>query len=308
MILGLCTFLDHHGIDYTLNESVKRLSYVGIGGTVALAAYPKNRGELLCLLSRLVKKGIPYKVVGNMSNVLPPDGEWKICLISTQRMRNVYFEQGMAVAECGAPLSLLCHKMLDYGLAPPVMLMGIPATVGGAVFQNAGAYGLSISERLAFVDIYDPREDRVVRADRAQMAFSYRRSDISERGILLSAGIIGGNETVAASKQAMAQILERRRMSQPSERSLGSVFLRVGEKSAAYYIDQCGLKGCRIGGASVSQKHAGFIINEGNASAKDFRALIDFVRMRVKERFCVVLQTEIEIIEETEEARWLRFV
>ena len=101
---------------------------------------------------------------------------------------------------------------------------------------------------------------------------------------------------------------ERRRMSQPSERSLGSVFLRVGEKSAAYYIDQCGLKGCRIGGASVSQKHAGFIINEGNASAKDFRALIDFVRMRVKERFCVVLQTEIEIIEETEEARWLRFV
>jgi len=306
--LGLCTFLEHHGIDYKLNESLKRLSYVGIGGTASLVAYPKNRGELLCLLSRLCKKGIPYKVVGNMSNVLAPDGEWKICLVCAKRMRGVYFEQGMAVAECGVPLSVLCRKMLEFNLVPPAELFGIPATVGGAVYQNAGAYGLSIADRLSFVDLYDPREDRVVRVDRSELLFSYRRSDISSRGILLSAGVVGGEGDLFSAEQAMEEVAARRMTSQPAERSLGSVFLRVGDTSAAYYIDRCGCKGYRVGDASVSEKHAGFIVNEGNATARDFLAVLDFVKARVLQCFGVALQTEIEIIEETEGARWLRFV
>ncbi len=306
--MNLSTFLEHHGIDYKLNEDTARLSYVGIGGTVALAAYPKNRGELLCLLSFVHANGIPYKVVGNMSNILPPDGNWEICLISTKRLRAIYYEHDMAVAECGVPLSLLCRTMPTYGLVPPSALVGIPATVGGAVYQNAGAYGVCISDRLASVDLYDPREDRVVRVDRAQLSFSYRSSDISARGILLSAAITGAEGNVAESQAAMHEVSCRRRESQPSELSLGSVFLRVGDVSAAYYIETLGLKGYRIGGAVVSQKHAGFIINEGNATAKDFRSLIEFIRSRVGEQFGIALRTEIEIIEETEEARWLRFV
>lgn len=306
--MNLSTFLEHHGIDYKLNEKTACLSYIGIGGTVAIAAYPKNRGELLCLLAYVHKKGIPYKVVGNMSNILPPDGNWEICLICTKRIRGIYFEQGMAVAECGASLSLLCHTMLMYGLTPPSALVGIPATVGGALYQNAGAYGLCISDRLAFADLYDPREDRVVRMDRAQLSFSYRASDISARGILLSAAIVGGCENILQAQSQMHEVVCRRRESQPSELSLGSVFLRVGDTSAAYYIDAAGLKGYRIGGAAVSEKHAGFIINEENATAKDFRALVAYIKSRVWEQYGIRLHTEIEIIEETEEARWLRFV
>ncbi len=306
--MKLSTFLDHHKIDYKQNERISHLSYVRIGGTASIVAYPKYRGELLCLLAFLHANGLPYKIVGNMSNILPPDGNWDICLISTKRLRAVYYEDSLAVAECGVPLPALCRSMPANGMNPPAELVGIPATVGGAVYQNAGAFGLCISDRLVYADIYDPREDRVVRIDRAQMSFSYRRSDIASKGILLSAAIKGTDGDPLGAEERMKRFSELRQGSQPSAPSLGSVFLRVDGVSAAYYIDEAGLKGCRIGGASVSLKHAGFIINEGNASAKDYRALIALVRSRVHGRFGIFLQTEIEIIEETEEARWLRFV
>ncbi len=305
--MELVSFLNQHSIDYTARESIARLSFVGIGGQVALAAYPKNRGEMLCLLAYLSSHGIPYKVVGNMSNVLPPDGFWGICLVSTRKMRAVYFEQGRAVAECGLPLSLLCRSMLAEGLVPPAALSGIPATVGGAVYQNAGAFGLEIADCLCYADVYDPKTDRVLRVEKDALAFSYRGSALSSHGILLSAAFSCYAGDTRDAERAITQFSELRRKSQPSAPSLGSVFLRVGETSAAYYIDQAGLKGYSIGGASVSQKHAGFIVNNGKATAQDFRALIAFVKKTVFERFGVALETEIEIIEEKEENVWLRF-
>ncbi len=306
--MELRSFLDHHKISYCESENVARLSYVGIGGSVTLATYPKNRGELLCLLSYVFSHGIPHKIVGNMSNILPPDGNWGVCLVSTAKMRSVCLENGLAVAECGTPLPLLCRSMVEMGLMPPVALSGIPATVGGAVYQNAGAYGLSTGDCLAFADVYDPRADRVIRLEREALAFSYRCSSLAAHGILLSAAFAGCEGDIGVAQASMQKLAQKRRESQPSERSLGSVFLRVGETSAAYYIDKSGLKGYRIGDAMVSEKHAGFIVNIGNATAKDYRALIAFIKQTVFERFGVLLVTEIEIIEEKEKNAWLRFV
>lgn len=305
--MNLISFLNQHYIDYTARESIARLSFVGIGGQAALAAYPKNRGEMLCLLAYLSSHGIPYKVVGNMSNILPPDGFWGVCLVSTRKMRALYFEKGLAVAECGLPLSLLCRSMLAGGLVPPAALSGIPATVGGAVYQNAGAFGLEVADCLRYADIYDPKGDRVVRVERDALGFSYRHSALSSHGILLSAAFACREGDIKAAEASMAQFSALRRKSQPSDPSLGSVFLRVGKTSAAYYIDRAGLKGYTIGGASVSSKHAGFIVNNGNATAQDFRALIAFIKKTVLECFGVALETEIEIIEEKEENAWLRF-
>lgn len=305
--MELISFLNQHHIEYTAYESVERLSFVGIGGQAALAVYPKNRGEMLCLIAYLSSHRIPYKVVGNMSNILPPDGFWGICLVSTCKMRSVYFEEGLAVAECGLPLSLLCRSMLAEGRVPPAALSGIPATVGGAVYQNAGAFGIEIADCLRFADIYDPKEDRVVRVERDALGFSYRRSSLSSHGVLLSAAFACYEGDIKAAEASMTHFSALRRKSQPSAPSLGSVFLRVGETSAAYYIDRAGLKGYSIGGASVSPKHAGFIVNTGNATAQDFRALITLIKKTVLERFGVVLKIEIEIIEEKEGNAWLRF-
>lgn len=305
--MDFCLFLDHHKIDYTLGESVARLSYVGIGGNAAIVTYPKNRGEMLCLLSYLSANGIPYKVVGNMSNILPPDDFWSICLVSTKKMRAMYYEEKFASAECGVPLPLLCRSMVLNGLVPMAELSGIPATVGGAVFQNAGAYGQCIADWLVSADVYDPSSDRVVRLSREGLSFSYRRSGLASCGILLSATFSGRVGDPEAANTAMQDFLKKRRETQPSEPSLGSVFLRVGETSAAYYIEQAGLKGCRIGGAVVSEKHAGFIINAGGAVAKDYRALVKLIKQTVADRFGISLRTEIEMIEEKGGNAWLRF-
>ena len=305
--MDLFLFLKHHSIEYSINESVSRMSFVGIGGKAAIVAKPKNRGELLCLLSYLSSNGFPYKVVGNMSNILPPDGFWGICLISTSKIRALYMEDGIALAECGLPLTLLCKGMLLSGICPPIELFCIPATVGGAVYQNAGAYGRSIADYFIYADVYDPTTDRVLRLDRADMNFSYRHSSLASRGILLSAAIGGNGAKPEEAEQMMRRLALRRKKSQPQEPSLGSVFLRVGETSAAYYIDRAGLKGYCIGDAEVSRKHAGFIINKGNATAKDYRALISIIQNAVRERFCLELKTEIEIIEEKEKNAWLHF-
>ena len=300
-------FLESHNIEYKAKESVARLSFVGIGGHATLATYPKNRGELLCLLSYLVSHKIPYKVVGNMSNILPPDSDWGICLVCTKKMRAIYFENDCTVAECGVPISALCKAMFINQRIPPIELFGIPATVGGAVYQNAGAYDLSISDRILSVDLYDPRIDRVVRKHREALSFTYRHSSIASEGIVLSICISHGNGCIEDAEAKMKELYHRRRQTQPSAPSLGSVFLRADNVSAAYYIECAGLKGTRIGDAMVSPKHAGFIVNTGNASAEDYRKLIDLVSKAVYERFCILLKTEIEIITEKEKNAWDHF-
>ena len=305
--MDLRLFLQSHNIEYKARECVSRLSFVGIGGSVTLVTYPKDRGQLLCLLSYLVSNSIPYKVVGYMSNVLPPDGEWGICLICTRRIRSIYFEKNQTVAECGVSLSALCRAMLKEGLVPPVELFGIPATVGGAVYQNAGAFDLSVSDRILSVDFYDPRFDCVVKKDRGELAFSYRRSSVVNEGIVLSAAISCGAGSARDAAEKMDALGCRRRQSQPHGPSLGSVFLRVNGVSAAYYIERAGLKGRRIGGAVVSSKHAGFIVNAGGATAEDYRALVDLVEAEVRDQFQLSLQKEIEIINTKEKYQWLHF-
>ncbi len=306
--MELINFLKSHKIEFQPRESVRRLSFVGIGGIASLAVYPKSRGEMLCLLSYLYANAIPYKVVGNMSNILPPDGFWGVCLVCTAKMRSVTIENGIAVAECGVPLSLLCRAMASAGIMAMAELVGIPGSVGGAVYQNAGAFGLDIAGRLAFADVFDPRSDRVRRLQGKDLCFSYRASALADLGILLSAGFYGSKASREESESAMREYAHRRKEHQPRGRSLGSVFLRVGDTSAAYYIDCAGLKGHRIGGAAVSRVHAGFIVNEGNATAKEYRALVEFIKQSVFEKFCVRLKTEIEIVEEREENPWLHSI
>ena len=305
--MGLRVFLENHNIEYRKMDSVARLSFVGIGGRVKVAAYPKNRGELLCLLAYLSSHSIPHKVVGNMSNILPPDEDWEICLVCTRRIRAVYFEKEGTVAECGLPLSSLCKAMLTEQRVPPVELFGIPGTIGGAVYQNAGAFDLSVSDRIVWVDFYDPRIDSVVKKMRSELDFSYRRSSVASEGYVLSACIAEGTGSAPEATEKMNALYHRRRKAQPDAPSLGSVFLRVGDTSAAYDIDKAGLKGRRIGDAAVSEKHAGFIINVGAATASDYLALVRLVKETVYDRFGVRLQTEIEIIEEKEKKLWLHF-
>lgn len=287
--------------DVKIKENVKlcELSPVKIGAEADLIAYPDSLKKLANLLHYLETTKINYKILGRMSNVLPPDDKYTPMIVKTDLLNDVLIKDQSATLQTGVSLSRLSSMLASAGLSGVEPLSGIPGSVGGAIFGNAGAFGREISDLIKKVIAFDRGDGRIIQIDRDEAEFGYRDSAFKKSPLVVLEAEIQLN---ASDPQAVRAEVERykaiRREKQPfSQPSLGSTFKRPGKGLyAAKMIDECGLKGAGIGGVQISEKHAGFIVNRGGARAKDYLALSDLAIKCVKEKFGIELEREIEIL------------
>ena len=276
---------------------MSEMSSVGIGGT-ALVLRPKSLRGLVATVSALSEWGIEYKTVGRASNVLPPDDGYGKAVVCTTAIRGFRREGDILIAECGATFRRIAMELSPLGLGGYEELVGIPGSVGGMVAMNAGAYGRCVADFIEWAEVYFPQERKSVRVDASELDLSYRDSAVGRsRWILLSAAFRLQRSSTDRINRRLKELSSLRRASQPLEYpSLGSVFKRTSVGSAAKMIDECGLKGLRCGDAQVSEKHAGFIVNRGNATAAQYISLMEQCRESVLKKFGVSLEPEIEIL------------
>lgn len=269
-----------------------------IGGPARRFARPRRPEELTALLELSGERRWPVLLVGNGSNLLVSDRGLDRLVIHTGALERIA-RTGETVLRAGAGTGLACLASfaLRAGLTGLEFAHGIPGSLGGAVCMNAGAYGGEMSQVVVSVTAWFP--DRgIVRLDREELAYGYRRSVFTgSRGAVLAAEFALEPGDGAAIRSKMDELSRRRREKQPLEYpSAGSVFKRPEGHFAGALIEQCGLKGTRSGGAMVSEKHAGFIVNAGGASSGDVLRLIQRIQQTVKEQTGVELEPEVRLI------------
>lgn len=280
------------------NEPMARRTTMRAGGGARWLLMPENVAQAAEILRICHENGIKPFFLGNGSNLLVRDEGYEGVVIATGNLPDLYREGvGTVVAEGGVLLPRLAAFAAEQGLSGLEFAGGIPGSVGGGVRMNAGAYGGEIAQRLVWVEYLDER-GQLGRLKGEECAFGYRHSIFcQENWLVVRAGFALEQGDAAAIRATMAELNQKRREKQPLEYpSAGSTFKRPEGHFAAALIDQCGLKGLRVGDAQISEKHAGFLINRGNATAADILALMDQVRRRVRQETGVTLEPEIEIL------------
>lgn len=270
-----------------------------IGGSARVAVFPRTRRELTDALRLILREGVPFDVVGNGTNLLYPDGVYEGVLVFTRRMHGAEFTGSDVAAPVGVPLPALAAEAMRRGLSGLEFAQGIPGTVGGGVFMNAGAFGGCMADVTEWSDWLDTETGNVGRFSGAEQRFGTRTSiyEQEKRYILLEAGLHLVPADPADIARAMEEFRERRACTQPIEMpSAGSVFRHPPGAFAGKLIEDCGLKGTAIGGAEVSRKHAGFIVNRGGASEQDVRDLIERIREVVYRMTGYRLECEIRTL------------
>ena len=284
------------------DEPMGRHTSFRIGGPARRMAFPERGEQLVLLLDHAISCGARPLVIGNGTNLLCPDEGLDRLVIDTSAGLN-WMEAGDApgelTAEAGVPLARLADFACRQGLAGLEFAHGIPGTVGGAVCMNAGAYGGEMAQVVREATLLLP-EEGIRTLTGAEMAFGYRRSFLTDHpdAVVLRAEFQLSPGDPAAIRGRMKELLEKRRASQPLEfPSAGSTFKRPEGYYAGTLIDQCGLKGLTVGGAQVSEKHAGFVINRGGATCADVVELIRQIQARVFDASGVRLEPEVKIID-----------
>lgn len=297
MIKQLAELVGEHNIHpcYPLKDC----SSFGIGGEAKFFATPTSVHDLFNLIDYAENNSIRFRVIGNGTNLLFSDNGFNGIVISTQKLDEIeILNENTFLVSAGTSLAKLIHHAYEEGLSGLEFAVGIPGTLGGAIVMNAGAGESDISAVIKSVTILESGGIRVL--ERESLKFSYRSSYFLSHpsAVILFAEIeLNRNYTKDEIKKRMQDNLERRNRTQPKKRSAGCVFKKCGETPAGYLIDQSGLKGKQIGGARVSEIHANFIVNEGNASAKDVKKLIGLIETEVYKKYKKNLELEIEIIE-----------
>ncbi|MCH5192387.1 MAG: UDP-N-acetylmuramate dehydrogenase [Oscillospiraceae bacterium] len=275
-----------------------------IGGRCSLLVKLRGEESFLKLIPLAEQLGVTYYIFGKGSNlIVDSDGIEGVVFVSGKDFSEIIRKDDEAlICTAGTPLSQICGAALEYGLTGLEFAYGIPGTLGGAVFMNAGAYGGEMKDVVVSVRAMD-RTGRVIEYSADELDFSYRHSRFSESGeIVLSAEIRLRKGDKAAIREKMDELMEKRRSKQPLEYpSAGSTFKRPEGSYASLLIEQCGLKGVHVGDAEVSVKHSGFIINKGNADFSQLMELIGIVKDTVKEKTGYQLECEPLIISDKEE-------
>nr|WP_302650119.1 UDP-N-acetylmuramate dehydrogenase [uncultured Agathobaculum sp.] len=286
-------------IDILLNEPMRRHTTFAIGGPADLFVQPKTRRELAETLHVFRDRGVPFLLLGNGSNMLVADAGIRGAVVCTSELDDVRVgDDGTLVAEAGALLGRVARRAQRAGLTGVEFAGGIPGSLGGAVFMNAGAYDgqmAGVVEKTEYLD--ENGALHTLTGD--EHGFGYRRSvfrnhpdwTVVRSTLRLQPG------DPAAILDYMNDLAQRRREKQPLNfPSAGSTFKRPEGHFAGKLIEDAGLKGASVGGAQVSEKHAGFLINRGGATCDDMLRLIELVQQRVKEKFGVQLECEVRII------------
>ena len=267
----------------------------GLGGNAVAAYQPKTVYEAKSAFDRLTANGIPFEILGNGSNVLASDKGISGAVISTKNLRGIIrLDKNRLLCLAGTRTGELLSYCKKHRLGGLEYLYGIPATLGGAAFMNAGVNGASIGSDIVNVRIYDGKS-RVL--TREMCNFAYRHSTMRDIKALILSIIVNVCESSDEEIEERIAYYRQRRSHLPKGKSCGCVFKNPDGVSAGYLIDCAGLKGFKVGGAYVSERHASFIINDGG-SAGDVKALIDIVKSKVFEKFGILLDEEVVYIGE----------
>ncbi|MFU2181530.1 UDP-N-acetylmuramate dehydrogenase [Streptococcus pluranimalium] len=287
------------GIDIRVDEPLKNYTYTKVGGPADYLAFPKNRFELVRLITFANSHDLPWMVLGNASNLIVRDGGIRGIVIMFDRLNTITINGYTMEVEAGANLKETTKVARDHSLTGFEFAAGIPGSVGGAVFMNAGAYWGEIAHVLVSAQVMG-RDGKIKTLDDKDMAFGYRQSVLQSSGdIVISAKFALKPGDYTAIKNEMDRLNHLRSLKQPLEYpSCGSVFKRPVGHFAGQLITEAGLKGYRIGGVEVSKKHAGFMINVDQGSAKDYENLIAHVIDTVKKHSGITLEREVRIIGE----------
>ncbi len=282
------------------NEPMSTHTTFKVGGCCDIMAFPDSiesvRGLILCANA----SGLNYYVLGNGSNVLFSDkGFCGAIILLGADFSEISVKDDAITAAAGASLQRVCRRALESGLSGMEFAYGIPGTVGGAVYMNAGAYGGEIKDIVSQVTCVN-RQGEIITYAADELDLSYRSSRFVNSGeIILSADFRLEKGDPSSIKARMDELMERRKSRQPLEYpSAGSAFKRPEGTFAGLVIEQSGLKGYTVGGAQISEKHANFIINRGGATAEDIMTLISDVKKIVKEKTGYELECEIRIVGE----------
>ena len=297
MICDICRILDENNISYKRDICLKPYNSFRIDSKAKLGIFPTSAKELSLAVSALEEYGERYEICGKCSNILFGDGELDLTLIFTEKMSKISCESDTITAEAGATLSSLATKAAELSLTGFEFAKGIPGTVGGALFMNAGAYGGQMSDITVSSVALDRKSSEIIEI--TEHGFGYRKSIYIERPELVCLGgvfkLCRGNADEINEK--MRNFAEQRREKQPLNfPSAGSYFKRPEGNFAGKLIEEAGLKGKTVNGACVSEKHAGFIVNLGSARACDILELEKIVKSEVLRRFGVMLEREVRYI------------
>ncbi len=292
------------------DKSLKELSSMKTGGCAKQAYFPEDSCQLAAVVKKLCENDEKFLILGNMSNVLVPDDGFEIPVVITSKMKEIKTvedtEESVTVyAESGTSVTKLSLEMCKNGFGGLEFAYGIPGTVGGAVYMNAGAYGGEISDVVQKVYCIDKKGKEHI-FEKEMCGFDYRHSTFMEKDlVILGASFVLKKTDALQSTSQAKEFMSRRMEKQPLDYpSCGSTFKRPEGYFAGKLIEDSGLKGFAVGGAEVSEKHAGFVINSNNASTKDVIELMRHIQKTVYENFGVKLEPEIRLLdsmgEETE--------
>lgn len=283
------------------DEPLSEHSTFKIGGKADAFAAPHDEKSFTALLMAVKENDMPYCVIGGGSNILFSDKGFRGIVITTQGLKNIEINGTVIRAGSGVNLPMLSLRARKEALDGMRFMCGIPGTVGGGVFMNAGAYGGEIADILVSSRYYDTEKAVLCELSALEHEFSYRHSSYMEHPerIILSADFALKEGNSDEIKAECDELLRKRAEKQPLEfPSAGSTFKRYPGFFTAQLIDECGLKGYAVGGAQVSEKHAGFVINRGGATASDVLTLIEHIKSVIKGKHGIDIECEIRFIGE----------
>ena len=293
-----CTCLGSDNVK--LQEPMSKHTTFRIGGPADFYLCPHSTKEVQQTVQICKEENLPYFILGNGSNLLVSDKGYRGAIIRLwKNFSDISVKDCCITAKAGALLSKVAAEALEEGLTGMEFASGIPGTIGGAVFMNAGAYGGEMKDIIKEVKVLDDQgEIRVLSNE--EMKLGYRTSIVKEKGYtVLSAVLQLKKGDVSVIRETMEDLKNRRTSKQPLDMpSAGSTFKRPEGYFAGKLIMDSGLRGFSVGGAQVSEKHCGFVVNKGGATAEDVTALIREVQRRVKEKFGVELETEVRFLGE----------
>ena len=287
--------------DVKIDEKLRQYVNFKVGGPADILVTPRNVDQIVKTVNICKENNIPFYVIGNGSNLLVKDGGFRGVVILLTQVKDITVDGDRIKAECGAMLKQVSDKAVENSLTGFEFACGIPGTVGGAVFMNAGAYNGEMSQVIESADVINEKGE-IITLTKEELELGYRSSIVMKKGyVVLSATFKLKKGTIKSIKDLVADLTDKRESKQPLEYpSAGSTFKRPEGYFAGKLIQDAGLKGYSVGGAAISEKHSGFVINKGGATAKDILDLIHHIQDEVKRQFGVDLHTEVRIIGEDE--------
>jgi len=288
--------LDKLRIEYVSDFPMSRFTWLRVGGNANYAIYPSSIQQLTNLISFLCKMGYPWIVLGEGSNTIILDEGIEKAVIITKKMKAIEIkDSGEIVAEAGANMGTIMNRSVRKGFAGFEFAAGIPGTIGGGVFMNAGANDSEVKDVIKKVWLFIDGKEEVV--SRRELNFEYRKSNLAEGAVVMKVLIKLDRGDRKLSEKKVKDYMDKRNKTQPIKMSnTGSIFKNPDSIAAGKLIEELGLKGYKIGGAQISELHGNFIVNRGSAKASEVLKLIDVAKENAYKLRGIILEPEVRIL------------